>query len=98
VRAELGEVDVPAEVLRQLGAEHRDESGLGHLACLELEEHVLALALGEPAHRRADVLLVEAVPRVHGLEGVPQRRREYAAEVADDGRDLLAHGALRRTS
>jgi hypothetical protein len=102
-RAVAVEVDRAAEDLAQADAEIGEELRLGHLAALEREQRRLVRALGGHALRRAELVGRHADVRVRAREGVQERRRQHAAEIAHHGAqrpgavDALAH-ARRMTS
>ena len=58
-------------------------SALRDLAALEHEQRVVAVLLGARAHRRAELLERDARLLLVGEEAGLERRREHAAEVAD---------------
>jgi hypothetical protein len=80
-------LDVAAEVRRELRGERREEVVLGHAPALELVQRVRAVARGDLAQRATEGALVEPVLLLEGGERLHQRRREHAAEVADDRLD-----------
>jgi hypothetical protein len=106
VRPEVGEValaervhlDVAAEVRAQLRAERGKEVALGHARGLELVHGVRAGALREPLQGGAHRPLVQAVLLLERGERLDERRREHAAEVADDGLDRAHRSTRARTS
>ena len=75
------------ELGHELRPEQVEELGLGEAAAFELEQRVLAVALGDPLHRSAEGIGGNSGLVLERQEGAKERRREDASEVGDKRAD-----------